>query len=154
MANDIEIEKIDKIIQHKFSTDIFIDQKRKISELLVIHDSNASKRNTDNLSNNLIINSKSKSKFQSNNDNKLQPKSTQFELSPFKAKDLSIGLWDFDCWEYSSFDYEIIESEDVPIVNTPYWPYEELEKEGFNKEKGVEIRNIILKSSCLFNLER
>ena len=58
MANNTEIDKIYKIIHHKFSTIMLIDQKEKTSLFLVIHDNNVSKRNTDNLSNNIIVNSK------------------------------------------------------------------------------------------------
>ena len=40
--------------------------------------------------------------------------------------------------------------EDIPIINSPFWPFEELG--GYNKENGVDIRNIVLKSSTQFNM--
>ncbi len=148
ISTEEELQK-DNVFHHKYSADIFIDQKRKINELLSIQNNLTKKHSACQSTDNIIVSAKSKNKKQNNN----QQESSKFELSPFKSKDLTVDLQEIDCWEYSSFDYEIIDSEDVPVLNAPFWPYTELDKQKKEKD-GVDLRNIILKTSCLFNLER
>jgi len=140
-------EKIDYIVHQKYSADIFQDQKRKITEIKTINENNTITPNNDK---SLVITPNQRSK--NNKDAPTTTSTSQFEPLNLKNKDLSLNLEDFESWDYSSFDYEIVDSEDLPIINSPFWPFEELG--GYNKENGVDIRNIVLKSACQFNMAK
>lgn len=154
---------------HKYSDFLFQEQKRKISIIKINNENN--KDNTTNNGNDktLVYTPVTRSKNKPRNSSEKEPvvsefinhyedtekemqSNGKFEPLNLKNKDLNLTLEDFDSWDYSSFDYEIIESEDVPIINQPFWPFEELE--GYNKENGVDIRNIVLKSICQFNMAK
>lgn len=158
-----EVDQIEKIMNHKFSADLFIDQKRKISEIMYYHDSKTNNHGSHDIT--IVINPKSKvkgvkttpkkSQIGINNNLGLEGPSqsqTTIDLYNYNPKDLIISLEDTDCWDYSTFDYENIDSEEVPMTNSPYWPFSEFES--ISKDKGVDIRNLILKSTCLFNLSK
>lgn len=130
--------KIEKIVHQKYSADLFQDQKRKITEIKNINEQ------IDHPDKGLIL---------STNPNKKKSKKEDDDgsrIEYYKNKDLYVSLEDVDSWDYSSFDYEILDGEDIPIINSPFWPFEELG--GYNKENGVDIRNIVLKSSTQFNM--
>lgn len=153
-----EYQEIDKIIHHKYSADLFQDQKRKISELKSLNEHTHNVKHDKSLV--ITPNQRSKNKSSGkvcsqNKENKEEGEfNTVSKFDPFnyKNKDLILSLEDFESWDYSSYDYEIIDSEDVPIINSPFWPFEELG--GYNKENGVDIRNIVLKSVCQFNMSK
>ncbi len=150
--------EIDRIVHHKYSTDLFQDQKRKISELKSLNEHSHVIKHDKSLV--ITPNHRSKNKSSNKNSSNLKENKEEGEINtvskfdPFnyKNKDLVLSLEDFESWDYSSYDYEIIDSEDVPIINSPFWPFEELG--GYNKDNGVDIRNIVLKSVCQFNMSK
>lgn len=158
MLEDKTNKEIDLIVHQKYSADLFQDQKRKICEIKSTINDNHLNINSDKAA--LVITphqrSKNKNKKSGGKDKVTedteQATVSQFEPYGLKNKDLCLSLEDFESWDYSSFDYEIIESEDVPIINSPFWPFEELG--GYNKDNGVDIRNIVLKSICQFNMAK
>ena len=142
--NDNFNKEVDKIINSQYSSDLFQDQKKKINELKAINEKN---QYNDN---NMIINKntkkpKNKSTNKVDNDN-----ITTYENLPFRNKDLMITLEQSENWEFSSFDYDIYNCEEIPKITSPFWEYEE--SDNYNSENGVDIRNIILKSVSQFNL--
>lgn len=148
-------EKIEYIVHQKYSTDFFQDQKRKITEIKTINENNNLHQNDKSLVVTPSMRSKNKNikkEEEIKEINDTLNSSTKFEPINLKNKDLFLSLENFDSWDYSSFDYEIIDSEDVPIINSPFWPFEELG--GYNKDNGVDIRNIVLKSVCQFNMTK
>jgi len=156
------------------SNDIFLIQKRKISEMKTMHESQMKKEAQN--SNNLIIKDKDKAKEYSNRLSERKEVSykqaLEGEVSPFNIKELIVNIFDANCWEFSLFDYEIVNSEEIPFVNSGFLPLSELgskeSKENYNEriEKNskisinnlgcneIEMRNILIKSVCLFNLEK
>lgn len=158
------VEHTVKIVNYKLSADLFFDQKRKISEIMNYHENKTS--DFCNRDTTIVINPKPKlktgkkspkKKSQINATNNLvlerhTNSQTTIDLFHYNPKDLIIRLDDIDCWEYSTFDYENVDSEEVPITSSPYWPFSEFESK--NKNSGIDIRNLILKSTCLFNLSK
>ena len=176
MASNLDVNQIEKIIHNRYSSNLFLDQKRKISELLIYHDNYLNNNNSKSELNynNLVITSKVKSNYSKNNLSSLSKdvknielentkeiktnnnnlNESKYEFTPYtKSKDLNINLSDLRNWEYSSFDYEIIDSEDFPIINSPFWSFSEI-MNSEEEEKGVELRNIILKGNNLFNFQK
>lgn len=135
------VDKIDKIVHQKYSADLFQDQKRKISEIKILNEQISHPEKA-------LILTPSQQKRQSKKE--VVEELNKFEI--YKNRDLNLTLDDIECWDYSSFDYEILDSEDVPSINSPFWPLEELS--GFNKENGIDIRNIILKTVTQFNMHK
>lgn len=142
-------EQIDKILHQNYSADLYMDQKRKISEILHIHDGKQSNHINEST---LVINPKSKQK------NKSTPSKNQVEHSReqslddnYNLKDLTLTLDDQEAWEYCTFDYENVDTEDLPVTTSSVSPFSEFKTES---NKSIDIRNTILKSTSLFNLSR
>lgn len=64
---------------------------------------------------------------------------------------MMLTLSDKNLWDYSAFDTDNIEGEDVPYVGSSWLIYPFLEK--YSAAKGVEIRNIALRSGIGYNYQ-
>lgn len=137
-------KEVNKIVNNQYSSDLFQDQKKKINELKVI---NEKIQHNDN---NIVINKNSKKSKIKNNSKNEDETVVSYDNLPYKNKDLVITLDQSENWEFSSFDYDIYNCEEVPKITSPFWEYEE--SDNYSSENGVDIRNIILKSISQFNL--
>ena len=64
---------------------------------------------------------------------------------------MMLTLSDKALWDYSAFDTESIEGDDVPNIGSSWLVYPFLEK--YTAAKGVEVRNIALRSGMGFNYQ-
>lgn len=146
---ETDSEHIEKIVHQNFSADLYMDQKKKISEILHYHDT----KNTNQSSSEpaLVINPKSKQKSKTPKKNQISHSKDQSIDDSYNLKDLTLSLDDDEAWEFSTFDYENIDSEDLPITTSPATSYSEFKS---SHENTPDLRNVVLKSTCLFNLSR
>lgn len=65
----------------------------------------------------------------------------------FRKENYLISLNDHNLWDFTSFDYEVVEADEVPLIysSTEWDTYPYLKQ--YSSNKGVEIRSIALKSS-------
>jgi hypothetical protein len=72
------------------------------------------------------------------------------EIQKSKKEILILTLKDLDYWDYAAFDYEYLYGEEYPSVLSK-WGLYNTKCEDFTSSKGIELRNIILKSSIEFD---
>jgi hypothetical protein len=73
------------------------------------------------------------------------------EISKIKDEIIMLTLNDKNLWDYTSFDYDFIDGDEVPTFGNKWEIYPYLEK--YTSHKGIELRNIALKSGISFNYE-
>ena len=64
---------------------------------------------------------------------------------------LMITLNDKIYWDYTSFDYDYFGGDETPLIDLSWDIYPNLDN--YSPSKGIELRNIILRSGITFNLE-
>ena len=64
----------------------------------------------------------------------------------------ALSLIQSELWDYSLFDYDYLEGEEIPLLRSNWESFPLLEN--LNKDKGIEIRNMILRSLVYFNMTR
>lgn len=125
----------------EYSEDIFKNQRKQIEEIM----------------------SNSQRKKSSTNDKSYQELIIPFRQDPndpnnLKTKDIYFSLSDTNQWKYSIFDYDIVDSEHIPIISNKiklgsnWLSLKELNY--MNKTKHLDIRNILIKCSSIFNMSK